>query len=97
MDYQYTVYFEPFLEGGCQVVFPAIPQIITFGQTLDEALEMARNALRCHLEGLTQDGEPLPLENNSFGGTPIRETLAITVQLIAHRLSCSHSTPLKTR
>lgn len=41
MDYQYTVYFEPLLEGGYQVVFPAIPEIITFGRTLEEAREMA--------------------------------------------------------
>jgi antitoxin HicB len=79
MDYQYTVYFEPLLEGGYQVVFPAIPEIITFGQTLDEAREMARDALRCHLEGLMEDGEPLPFENNSPKETPIKETLAITV------------------
>jgi predicted RNase H-like HicB family nuclease len=79
VDHQYTVYFEPLLEGGYQVVFPAIPEIITFGKTLDEAREMAREALRCHLEGLMADGEPLPFDGNSPRGTLIRETLAISI------------------
>jgi predicted RNase H-like HicB family nuclease/predicted RNA binding protein YcfA (HicA-like mRNA interferase family) len=79
MDYQYTVYFEPLVEGGHRVVFPAIPEIVTFGRSLDEAREMARDALRCHLEGLMQDGEPIPIESNAPEGTPVKETLAITV------------------
>ena len=60
-DYNYTVYFQPLPEGGYQAVFPAIPEIITFGDTLEEARTMAQDALRCHLEGLIQDGEPPPL------------------------------------
>jgi predicted RNA binding protein YcfA (HicA-like mRNA interferase family)/predicted RNase H-like HicB family nuclease len=79
MDYQYTVYFEPLAEGGYQVVFPSIPEIVTFGRSLDEAREMARDALRCHLEGLMQDGEPLPIESRTLEGAPVKETLAITV------------------
>jgi predicted RNase H-like HicB family nuclease len=79
MNYHYTVYFEPLIEGGYRVVFPAIQEIITFGRTLDEAREMAHDALRCHLEGLMQDGEPLPTEPHSPQGAPLKETLAITV------------------
>jgi predicted RNase H-like HicB family nuclease len=79
MDYQYTVYFEPLAEGGFRIFFPAIPEIITFGPSLDEAREMALDALRCHLEGLMQDGEPLPMESHAPEGTPIKETLAISV------------------
>ncbi len=68
MNCQYTVYFEPLLEGGYRVVFPAIPEIVTFGRTLEEAREMARDALRCHLEGLMRDDEPPPIEEHSPEG-----------------------------
>jgi predicted RNase H-like HicB family nuclease len=79
LDYRYAVYSEPLVEGGYRVVFPAIPEIITFGRTLEEAREMAHDALRCHLEGLLEDGEPLPIEENAPAGAPVVETLAISV------------------
>ena len=61
-SYRYTVSFEPQRDGRFAVVFPAFPEIVTFGRTLDEARAMARDALRCHLEGLRKDGEPIPSE-----------------------------------
>jgi antitoxin HicB len=78
-EHQYTVYFEPLAKGGYQVLFPAIPEIVTWGRTLDEARDMARDALRCHLEGLIADGEPLPVEEYAPEGELVRETVAITV------------------
>jgi antitoxin HicB len=77
-DYNYTVYFQPIPEGGYQAVFPAISEIITFGNTLEEARAMARDALRCHLESLIQDGEPLPVERGPLG-EPVKETVAVSL------------------
>ena len=57
-SYHYTVYFEPQSDGSFAVVFPTFPEIVTFGRTLEEA----RDALRCHLEGLRKDGETIPAE-----------------------------------
>lgn len=51
-QHRYTVFFEPLEEGGCNVVFPAIAEICTFGGTLEEARAMAADALRFYLEGL---------------------------------------------
>jgi predicted RNase H-like HicB family nuclease len=42
------------------VSFPDLPGCITVGRTLDEAQRMAEEALTFHLEGLTEDGEPIP-------------------------------------
>ena len=50
--YHYTVYFEPQTDGSFAVVFPAFPEILTYRLTPDEARAMARDASRCHLEGL---------------------------------------------
>jgi len=42
--------FDPLPEGGFSVFVPAIPEICTFGETLEEAREMAEDAIRCYLE-----------------------------------------------
>lgn len=42
------------------VSFPDLPGCITAGATLEEARDMAREALALHLEGLTVDGEVIP-------------------------------------
>jgi len=48
---------------GYPVTVPLLPAVITYGRTLEEAREMARDAIRCHLEGLRKDGEPSPIPN----------------------------------
>jgi len=42
--------FDPLPEGGFSVFVRAIPEICTFGETLEEAREMAEDAIRCYLE-----------------------------------------------
>jgi antitoxin HicB len=51
---------------GYQVTVPLLPGLITFGRTLAEAREMARDAIRCHLEGLKKDGERIPDEKSTI-------------------------------
>jgi len=65
-EYSYTVFFEPAPEGGYIVTVPALPGLVTEGDTLDEAREMARDAIRAYLESLIKDGEPIPEEDNSL-------------------------------
>lgn len=77
-SYHYTVYFEPQTDGSFAVVFPTFPEIVTFGRTLDEARAMARDALRCHLEGLRKDGESIPAETPP-AGQPIREEVVVAL------------------
>ena len=52
MQYNYTAVYEPLPEGGFQVHVPAMPEIVTFGKTKDEARRMAEDAIRCVLERL---------------------------------------------
>lgn len=59
----YTALLEYFKDDdaeGYNVVFPALPEIVTWGRTLDEAETNAREALACHVQGLLKDGGPLP-------------------------------------
>ena len=61
--YSYTILLEPDPdEGGYTVTVPALPGIVTQGDTLEEAIAMAKDAIKCHIEGLLADGEPVPEE-----------------------------------
>jgi len=58
--YNFTVIFEPLEEGGYDVIVPAIPEICTFGETIEEAKRMAKDAIKCYLESAIKRGEPIP-------------------------------------
>jgi predicted RNase H-like HicB family nuclease len=62
--FSFTVLFEPAEEGGFTVTVPALPGLVTEGDTIEEAREMAKDAIRCYLESLIKDGEPIPDEDN---------------------------------
>ena len=63
-EYRYTVVLHPDPEsGGCGVEVPALPGCFTQGAVREEALERAREAIRCHIEGLLADGESVPTEH----------------------------------
>jgi antitoxin HicB len=63
-EYEYTVLLHPDEEaGGFTVTVPALPGIVTEGDTLEEALDMAREAIALYLEDLVADGEPIPTEH----------------------------------
>ena len=65
-NYTYTVNFEPAKEGGYTVYVPALPGCVTQGETYNEAVTMAREAILCYLESLIKDGEPIPEESKPF-------------------------------
>ena len=59
-EYGYTAVFEPLPEGRFSVLVAAIPEICTFGSTLEEVREMTRDAIRCFLESALATGEVIP-------------------------------------
>ena len=61
-NYIAVVHKEPTSDYG--VSFPDFPGCITAGKSIDEAKDMAFEALLLHLEGLREDGEPLPTPTN---------------------------------
>ena len=74
----YTAIYEQLLEGGYQVIVPALPGLVTYGRTIAEAREMAEDAIRCHLRGLMKDGEEIPTDPFA-PQQPISEELKVTV------------------
>ena len=64
--------FEPNELGGWTVTVPALPGVVTEGRTLEEARRMAEEAIQLHLEGLLEDGEPIPEERFLQGRVKVR-------------------------
>ena len=58
----YTIVLEPAEEGGFIVHVPALPEVATCGDTEDEALAMAREAIELVLEHRLSRGEEIPVE-----------------------------------
>jgi len=75
-EYQYTVLLEPAEEGGFVVTCPALPGMVTQGETREEARAMAADAIRGYLESLLKDGEPIPADT---AAEPIREKVKVVV------------------
>ncbi len=61
MKYTVLLFPDP-EEGGYTVTVPALPGCITEGDTLEEALENARDAIQLYLDDLRACGEPIPEE-----------------------------------
>jgi antitoxin HicB len=60
MNLTYSVVLEPQPEGGFTVTVPALPEVVTQGETEQEALEMAREAIELALEVRIERGEEVP-------------------------------------
>lgn len=59
-EYTYTCLFDPEPEGGFTVTCPALPGLVTYGATIDEARTMAIEAIDLYLECLKAEGSPIP-------------------------------------
>lgn len=57
MRYPVVIHKDPDSDYG--VTIPDLPGCFSAGETMDEALGGAAEAIECHLEGLMLDGEPL--------------------------------------
>jgi len=49
-------------EGGYTVTVPVLPGVATQGETGEEAIAMAKDAIRLHVETLLAEGKPVPTE-----------------------------------
>jgi len=57
---QYVVVLEPETVGGFSVTVPALPEVVTQGESVDEALVNVREAIELALEVRRDEGEELP-------------------------------------
>jgi len=62
LEVKYTVLVEKNEEGGYTVVVPSLPGCITQGDTWQEAMANAREAIAGYIEALKDIGKPVPVE-----------------------------------
>lgn len=58
--YIYPAIFDPNEDDGYTVTFPDLPGCVTEGDNLNEAMEMAAEAMALHLYGMERDGDIIP-------------------------------------
>jgi antitoxin HicB len=58
----YTIELSPLENGGFSVTVPALPGCVTWGDSFDHAVQMAREAIQLWLEELLEHGKPIPEE-----------------------------------
>jgi predicted RNase H-like HicB family nuclease len=84
-NYIALIHKEPDSDYG--VSFPDLPGCITAGTSLDDARDMAVEALALHLEGFAADNEPAPEPSSleAIMGDPVnRDGVAILVAAPLH-------------
>jgi antitoxin HicB len=62
----YRILLTPEDEGGFSVSVPALPGCFTQGETVDEAIAMAKEAISLYIESLEDDSEPVPDDSNNL-------------------------------
>jgi antitoxin HicB len=60
MHYKLPLILEPQPEGGFTVTSPLLPELLTEGDTLEDALENVRDALAAVIEAYQETGRSLP-------------------------------------
>ena len=61
----YRLILIPESEGGYTVKVPAIRGCITYGETVNEAIEMAKDAIEGCLAVLQEEGQPIPPDDSN--------------------------------
>jgi antitoxin HicB len=70
---RYPVHLEAAEEGGFVVTFPDIPEAITQGESMGDALFHASDALETALEFYFEDRRPVPAPSKPKRGQPVVE------------------------
>ncbi len=72
LTYKILLTKEP--EGDYTATVPALPGCITYGENIDHALSMAKEAIELYIEHLQEEGSPVPDD---------RETLEYSLNVTA--------------
>lgn len=64
LNYRVILRKEP--EGGYTVVVPSLPGCITYGNTIEESINMAKEAIELYHESLKAHKETIPDDENTL-------------------------------
>lgn len=66
MTNRYKILLNKEPEGQYTVTVPALPGCITYGENIDHAIAMAKEAIELYIEELKERGEEIPDDNNTI-------------------------------
>jgi antitoxin HicB len=64
--YRDNIMLRPEPEGGYTALLPALPGCVTYGRTVDEAREMARDAISGYIASLRKHNDTVPTDDNTL-------------------------------
>jgi predicted RNase H-like HicB family nuclease len=64
--YTFKIHLNKEEEGGYMASVPSLPGCITQGETIEEAIEMAKEAIELYIEELKDRGEQIPDDSNTL-------------------------------
>ena len=64
LSYRVLLRKEP--EGGYTVIVPSLPGCVTYGDTIEEAIDMAKEAIDLYIESLRAHGEEIPTDEETL-------------------------------
>jgi len=74
LNYRILLRKEP--EGGYTVIVPSLPGCVTYGDTIEEAIKMGKEAIKLYVESLKEYGEEIPAEEGTLEYSIIVEAYA---------------------
>ncbi|MCX5896421.1 MAG: type II toxin-antitoxin system HicB family antitoxin [Proteobacteria bacterium] len=74
LSYRVLLRKEP--ERGYTVIVPSLPGCVTYGDTIDEAIAMAKEVIELYIESLKAHNEEIPTEEGTLEYTLTLESYA---------------------
>jgi antitoxin HicB len=63
-EYSYTIVLQSEEDGRFSVIVPALSGCFTEGDSREEAIQNAQEAIALYIEGLVEEGRPIPPDVN---------------------------------
>ena len=64
--YTFKIHLHKEEEGGFTVTVPMLPGCITYGENVDEAIAMAKEAIELYIEELRENGDSIIDDKNTL-------------------------------
>ena len=64
--YTYKIHLHKEEEGGFTAIIPALPGCVTYGENLDEAISMVKEAIELYIEELKDRNEIIPDDKDTL-------------------------------
>ena len=66
---RYRILIRPETDGTYTVIVPSLPGCLTLGDTIEEALDMAKEAIEVYIECIPAIGREIPVEEDLIEAT----------------------------